>query len=89
MDESIKSLDEKKWIEAIHFLKEVESMEKWKEIYGSKIYANLGKFQKPIFYLLIQHLLSPSSETSPRLDTSWPSTRNSKVNTVRPILTKL
>lgn len=44
LDESIKSLDEKKWIEAIHFLKEVESMEKWKEIYGSKIYANLGKF---------------------------------------------
>ena len=49
MDESIKSLDEKKWIEAIHFLKEVESMDKWKEIYGSKIYANLGKFQKPNF----------------------------------------
>ena len=45
MDESIKSLDEKKWIEAIHFLKEVESMEKWKEIYGSKIYANLGKYK--------------------------------------------
>jgi len=42
LDESIKSLDEKKWIEAIHFLKEVESMEKWKEIYGSKIYANLA-----------------------------------------------
>jgi len=53
LDESIKSLDEKKWIEAIHFLKEVESMEKWKEIYGSKIYANLGKFQKPFSYLLI------------------------------------
>lgn len=43
MDASNRSLDEKKWIEAIHFLKEVESMEKWKEIYGSKIYANLGK----------------------------------------------
>ena len=38
-----KRLDDKKWIEAVHFLKEVESMEKWKEIYGCKIYANLGK----------------------------------------------
>jgi hypothetical protein len=43
LEESMKSLDDKKWIEAVHFLKEVESMEKWKEIYGCKIYANLGK----------------------------------------------
>ena len=44
LDESVKSLDEKRWMEAIHFLKEVESMEKWKDLYGGKIYANLGKF---------------------------------------------
>jgi hypothetical protein len=55
----MKSLDEKRWVEAIHYLKEVESMQKWKDVYGSKIYANLGKFEI-IIYLTINLQLTLS-----------------------------
>lgn len=42
ISESLNFIDQKKWDEAINLLNEADSLEKWRDLYGGKIYSSLA-----------------------------------------------
>jgi hypothetical protein len=42
--EGQKFIDHSNWEEAANYFSEADNLDKWRDIYGSKIYSNLGKF---------------------------------------------
>lgn len=43
LKEGQKSVESKNWSEAAHYFNEADGLDKWRDIYGGKIYSNLGK----------------------------------------------
>jgi len=44
LEEGQNAIEAGDWKEAAHFFEEADSLDKWRDVYGYKIYANLGKF---------------------------------------------
>jgi len=42
ISEGLHYIDSKKWEEAINLLNEAESLERWRDLYGGKIYSSLA-----------------------------------------------